>query len=252
MFKSLNRNPRKHNSTCIHSACTSLIGAMSVLTASSSVAMAEVPAWQLGKELRWALGFDAMDMATLGVSNEAYETIVTSANSYCQSHTQDVQNPLATLRQARATFFRLLEVNNDTEASEQAIAAAKTEINSIVVSIQETFSSLTTTLHAPLSPTAQGLQLQLATHRLIDPFTAALDLNPSQLTEITAAQHLRDRSRLHCITRALPSIVQVADDIHETAIAGILNEGQRQARAALVASVNERILSFSQIDEQHP
>lgn len=206
---------------------------------------------QLARELRWALGFDAMDMAALGIGDESYQTIVTNAVTYCQSNLQEVQAQLATLRQARATLQQAYEVNDGREASEQAIAAAATEVNSAVSSIQQAFASLTTTLHSQLTPTAQDLQTRIASHRLLDPFTAALDLEPSQLTSINSAQHLRDRTRLHCNHRALPSIVHVAEVDHESTVEGILNEGQRQARDGHIASTNEKVLGFSQIDEQH-
>jgi len=179
-----------------------------------------LPACELGRQLRAALGFGVRELATLAVDQATCAAIAATAESYCLQHRETVEPLLAAYQQARQEAFRQYEFEGDAAGAGQALEAAMAALADCCSDAAEAMASF-------LSPEQQDLYARTLTQRLLDAPLALLALAEPQRGQLQAAQQARDSVLRHHRQRKSPKAVQNAWAAFEDVVYAVLTPEQQ-------------------------
>lgn len=206
-------------------------------------ARAEIPACQLGLELRQALGFGCREMAALGVTGTAYGEIVSVANTYCDQNRETVEPLLAALRTARQDAQAAYETGEATSGDDEAVLTALGNIATAASTVAESMRS-------HLSEGQQPKQLRIAANAGLDTRFVMLDLATEQRSALRTAQRARDLVLMNLKDRKRSLSVQAAVQGFAEAAQFVLDSEQESDAAAFAESLDEHDAALREIDQQ--
>lgn len=195
--------------------------------------------------LRRAIGLGPQDSAILGISLETHGTIVGDVESFCTENRETLEPLLTTFFASQGDAMHAYELAAEDIADKDS---AYVSANDALI---QACDDLITTVNARLTTNQRTQWENRRSHPLLDSTVAALTLDSEQVSNIQTAQRTRDQTLRHMSNRKNLTASATATQTFETALAGILNEGQETTLAAAREALADDVAGIAADEEVH-